>query len=303
MPPRPLPRLRRHHLGRLRPARRAGRGRVCRASTPPRSGPPPAAGGLALMPAGRRSADPGQDLGRHVLRRAVGVVDPQVRVLGDQRVGDATGGRCSSGSARGRARWPSDHSRSRFDFFSASRYGVRLRSRRVSRSAYSSTKAIRRPASTNGWRCVRMAAASSGEVERPDQGEDQVGVGGRGLLEHPLTELAEQPVERRRPEVEDVEQRLDRVVVVEEPEAARIRDRAADRHLADGRRAEHEQQRHAPRVADAAAPARLSSRAAGAPRPGCRGGRGRGSGGSRRTCRARSSRPRRPAAVTEPAIA
>ena len=43
------------------------------------------------------------------------------------------------------------------------------------------------------------------------------------------------PLERGRAEVEDTEQRLDRHVVVEEPEARQGAHRTPDRHLADGR--------------------------------------------------------------------
>ena len=87
-------------------------------------------------------------------------------------------------------------------------------------------------------------AASPFDVERPGvvevdgEGEDEAGqVGDDGLGDDLAADHRVDPLERGRAEVVDPEQRLDRHVVVEEPEAGQVADRPADRHLADGRRA------------------------------------------------------------------
>ncbi|WP_414673132.1 hypothetical protein [Kribbella sp.] len=81
-------------------------------------------------------------------------------------------------------------------------------------------------------------------LQVPDEGEDQIHSVSCGFFYHSPTELEVQDVERRGAVAEDLNQWLDGVMVVKQPEVAPRGDLLAHGHLADGRWSDDQKQPH-----------------------------------------------------------
>ena len=165
---------------------------------------------------------------------------PREQPLRRARPGPATEViRYSASSSRTLA---SDQSTSRFDFFSASRCSVRLPHQpgvEVGHQLDDGDVAVVRrdqPLEVVGLARPRPSPITKVKTRSvPDAAASSITRRRTSAVERP---------ERRRAVVEDVEQHLDAVVVVEQPEVGPVRHRPADRHLADGGRSEDQQQAH-----------------------------------------------------------
>src|SRR3954447_5891812 len=82
-----------------------------------------------------------------------------------------------------------------------------------------------------------------GLIESPYVGEDEARqIAVRCLLDDAAPEFSDKPTELRTLEREVLQEQIDRLMVVEEPQAGATRDLRTDRHLSDGAWSDDEEQ-------------------------------------------------------------